>query len=119
MLPPPVLSQPRAERVAQERERRDLMIATPVGVLAINHTGLIWVQLQSDLRQPRCQGIPYHHGLLLAGAVNYRIIGIPLNPAGFPGPGLPKCRPASASVLSATVSHPAGPTWYRCAAAPP
>jgi hypothetical protein len=42
------------------------MIATPVGVLAINHTGLIWMQLQSDFRQPRSQGIPYHHGLLLA-----------------------------------------------------
>ena len=54
------------------------MIATPVGVLAMNHTGLIWVQLQADLRQPRCQGIPYHHGLRLAGAVNHRIIAIPL-----------------------------------------
>ena len=40
--------------------------------------GLIWVQLQSDFRQPCSQGIPYHHGLLLAGAVNYRIIAIPL-----------------------------------------
>ena len=59
MLPAPVLSQPGAERVAQERERRDLMIATPVGVLAINDPGLIWVQFQADLRQPRCEGIPY------------------------------------------------------------
>src|SRR5664280_2249275 len=36
MLSPPVLGQPRTKRVPQERERRDLMIVTPVRVLAVS-----------------------------------------------------------------------------------
>src|SRR5450755_3978654 len=41
MLSPPVLGQSRTERVPQERERRDLMIVTPVRVLAVHHVGLV------------------------------------------------------------------------------
>jgi hypothetical protein len=65
------------------------MIATPVGVLAINHTGLIWMQLQSDFRQPRSQGIPYHDGLLLAAAVNHCIVAITFERHGRVFPGQP------------------------------
>ncbi len=33
------------------------MIATPVGVLAVHHVGLVWMQLQTDLRQPCRVGV--------------------------------------------------------------
>jgi hypothetical protein len=96
VLPPFVLGQPRAERVPQECERRDLMIATPAGVLTVHHAGLARMQFQAGVRQPRGQGIAYLHGLRLAAAVNNRIITVTLKcdarvfpgqPAAFPAPG--------------------------------
>src|SRR4051795_7727878 len=48
-----IAGHPRAERVAQERERRDLMVATPVAVLAVHDLGFVGVQPQSDLVHPR------------------------------------------------------------------
>src|ERR1700722_17064810 len=58
----------------RKRERRGLMITAPVGVLTVHDAGLPRMQFQADFRQSPGQGIPYHHGLLLAGAVNHRII---------------------------------------------
>src|SRR5216683_1331886 len=48
MLPVLALGQPGTKRVPQERERRDLMIAAPVVVLAVNDARLVWMQFQAQ-----------------------------------------------------------------------
>ena len=48
------------------------------------------MQLQSDFRQPRSQGIPYHDGLPLAAAVNHRIITVTLERHARMFPGQPR-----------------------------
>src|SRR6184192_1604567 len=58
-LPHLFLGQPWTKRVPQERERRNLMIATPVGVLAVDDAGLVRMQLQTDCRQPLREGVPH------------------------------------------------------------
>src|SRR3954469_13166646 len=52
----------------QERERRDLMIATPVVVLAVDDARLVRMQLQTDRRQPLREGVPHLPGPLLTDA---------------------------------------------------
>jgi hypothetical protein len=52
------------------------MIATPVGVLAVDDAPLVRVQLQTDCRQPRREAGSYLAGLLLAVAVNHRVIAV-------------------------------------------
>src|SRR5439155_642541 len=47
MLAVLALGQPRPELIPQERERRDLMIVTPVGVLAVDNPGLARMQFQA------------------------------------------------------------------------
>ncbi len=89
MLTPPVLGQPRTERIPQKRERRDLMLAAPVSVLAVDDARLARMQLQADGRQPFRQGIPHHDGLRLAAAVNHRIIAVALERDRRERPGQP------------------------------
>jgi hypothetical protein len=47
-----LLRQSRAERVPEEIERRVLVRAAPVVVLAVHDAGLALVELQAALRQP-------------------------------------------------------------------
>ena len=76
VLSPPVLGQPWTKRVPQERERRDLMIVTPVDVPAVDDARLVRMQFQTDRRQPLREASPNLTGLLLACAVDHRIIAV-------------------------------------------
>ena len=80
MLAVPVFGQPGPELIPQERERRDLMIAAPVSVLAVDDPGLARMQFQADFGQAGSDRIPHLAGLLLAGAVHHRVIAVPLEP---------------------------------------
>src|SRR5439155_20382489 len=78
MLAVPVLGQPGPELIPQERERRGLMIAAPVGILAVHDPGFIRMQFQADLREAASDSIPHLAGLLLAGTMHHRVIAVPL-----------------------------------------
>jgi hypothetical protein len=89
MLAVLVLGQPGPEFIPQEHERRDLMIVTPVVVLAVDDPGLARMQFQAHLREAASDGIPHLAGLLLTGAVHHRVIAVPLEPDGRELPGHP------------------------------
>ena len=90
MMPGPALGQPRPELVAQERERRDLMIVTPVGVLAVDDARLVRMQLQTDLRQASSDRVPDLVGLGLAATVHDRVVAVALERNGRELPGHPR-----------------------------
>jgi hypothetical protein len=90
MMAGPALGQPRPELIPQERERRDLMIVTPVGILSADDARLVRMQLQTDLRQASGDRVPDLVGLGFATATHHRVIAIPLEPdarelSGHPG----------------------------------
>jgi hypothetical protein len=85
----PALGQPRPELIPEERERRDLMIATPVGVLAVDDARLVRMQLQTDLRQASSDRVPHPQGLGPAAAVHHRVIAVALEPEVRVLPGHP------------------------------
>ena len=58
MLAVPVFGQPGPELIPQERERRDLMIAAPINVLAVDDPGLARMQFQADFGQAGCDRGP-------------------------------------------------------------
>ena len=90
VLPEPVLRQPRAERVAEKVERRVLIRATPVGVLAVHDAGLLLIELKAALRQPRSDLGPQLQGLPLAPSVDDDVIAVALEPDGRELPGHPR-----------------------------
>ena len=142
MVSGPAFGQPRPEFVAQEHERRDLMIVAPVDVLAVDDARLVRMQLQPDLFQPTRDRIPHLAGLLLAVAVHHRIVAVAFErdgrefphhpcvervvheqvrqqrarsptPVGCRDPGRSGCRLAGPAALAATAAHTAGSTAGR------
>lgn len=77
MLAAPVLGQPWTKLVPQERELGELKRAPSVRVLAVDDARLIWMQLQTDLRQSRSDRVPHLPGLTFAAAVHHRVIAVP------------------------------------------
>ena len=73
---PPCLPWPVHE--PEERERRVLMRAAPVAVLAVHDLGLVRMQLQADLGHPLMQRGQDLAGLVLTDAVDHRVICVPL-----------------------------------------
>jgi hypothetical protein len=89
MLAVLVLGQPGPELIPQERKRCDLMIVTPVVVLAVDDPGLARMQFQAHFREAPSDGVPHVAGLPFAGAVHHRVIAIPLEPDAREFPGYP------------------------------
>src|ERR1022692_675911 len=78
----PVLCAARAELVFQERERRVLVRARPVCVLAIHYLGFPGMQPQSQALQPLSKGIANLTRLILRRAMEHRIICVTLESNG-------------------------------------
>src|SRR5437660_8421741 len=90
----PVLAAGRAggEGEPQERERRVLMRAAPVAVLAVDDPGLGRVQPQPDLFHPLPERRQHLAGLALGDAVHDRVVGVPLELDAGIVPGEPGVR---------------------------
>lgn len=56
------------------------MIATPVGVLAVDDASLVRKQLQTDPRRARSDRVRDPVGLGLAAAVHHRVIAVAFEP---------------------------------------
>ncbi|GAA4472471.1 hypothetical protein GCM10023170_092320 [Phytohabitans houttuyneae] len=67
-----------AEGEPEERERRVLVRAASVAVLAVHDPGLVRVQSQPDLDHPVLDRRPYRLRLLLADAMHDRVVGVAL-----------------------------------------
>jgi hypothetical protein len=70
----------RAKRVPQELESLVGIGGSAIRVLAVHDAGLVWMQLQTTVRQPSGDGIPNELSLLLRLAVHHCVVAIPLEP---------------------------------------
>src|SRR3984893_4514060 len=70
--------QPRPERVAEEVELQDRVFASAIGVLAVDHFGLLWMEHQPAFGKPPFQDLTQRQGLALAPAVADDVVGVPL-----------------------------------------
>src|SRR5260370_15691348 len=77
-LPVPVLRAARTELIPQERERRMLIRAPPVGVPAVHYPGLPGMQPQPQALQSLRESIPHFARLILRRAMEHRIVCITL-----------------------------------------
>src|SRR5664279_4105265 len=80
---------PRTEGVPQERERDILVRFSSIAVLAVNHRGLVGVQLQPDVNHPLPDCVSQHFCLLPTDAMHHRIIHVAFEPHGRETPGHP------------------------------
>jgi hypothetical protein len=86
----PVPRQPRAERVPQEVERDVLVGAAPDRALAVDDAGLVLIELEPAVRQPRSDRTPQPAGLAFASRVHDHVVAVALEADGRVLPGHPE-----------------------------
>src|SRR6266568_4311655 len=64
------------ERIPQEIESLVGIGSSAIRIFAVHDTRLVWMQLQTTVRQPSCNGASNKQSVLFSCAVNHRIIAI-------------------------------------------